>query len=338
MAGAPHYHSSYPRSGDVALLCEGDVVGYEVSILRRWLDAHVGTNPLVDLWPCGTGEAIFGVSDAIGRSRPIVVIEDRDYQTPAEAALNSAAKRKRRAERGLNIAGWQTWRRNEIENYLVEPEVIAPCLANAFQCTSDEVTTILAGLLPSLACHQAFHHAWYRARHIWKGTDPAPVLPNNLTPAPLWNDSTLQANGPDFGELLGQFEQNLAVWRSRLASPSGIDELLAAAKSSYEQWKTPALDDSFWLIDWAGKDILQWLRIALTARFGWRDGAAGDRKKFTWAGLNRACRDGQDRPIEAELKPFLVRAFLDHLSDGSSGELKDEWDGIVSIFAARQKG
>jgi len=53
MAVAPHYHSSYPRSGNVVLLCEGDLVGYEVSILRRWLDQHLGTNPLVDLCPAG---------------------------------------------------------------------------------------------------------------------------------------------------------------------------------------------------------------------------------------------------------------------------------------------
>src|SRR2546426_8469326 len=139
MAIAPNYHSSYPRAGDVALLCEGDVIGYEVSILRRWLDEHLGTNPLEDLWPCGTGAAIFGVSDAIGRSRPIAVIEDRDFRTPSEAAEQSTIKKQRRADRGLNIAAWQAWRRNEIENYLLEPEVATPCLAAFFKCTSEEV-------------------------------------------------------------------------------------------------------------------------------------------------------------------------------------------------------
>jgi hypothetical protein len=192
MALSPHYRSSYPRSGDVALLCEGDVIGYEVSLLRRWFDERLGTNPLVDLWPCGTGTAIFGMSDAIGRSCPVVVIEDRDYRSPEEAAGQTACKRKRRAERGLTIAGWQTWRRNEIENYLLEPEVVAPCLAAVFGCSTDDVQETLAGLLPSLAVHQTFQHVFYRARQIWDRTDPSLRLPDGLALAPTWNESTLE--------------------------------------------------------------------------------------------------------------------------------------------------
>jgi hypothetical protein len=328
------YQSAYPRFGHVALLCEGDVVGYEVSILRRWLDRNLGTKPLVDLWPCGTGAAIFGVSDAIGRSRPIVVIEDRDYRSIDEARTETATKQARRAERGLRILRWQTWRRNEIENYLVDPEIAAPCLASVFDCPADDVKALLDGLLPALAVHQAFQRGFYRTRQTWSETDPSLALPNNLALSPVWNDSTMQAVSPSFDVAFQRFQKNVSTWRNRLATPSGVGQILAEVRSSYEQWCNPALTDRFWLEDWSGKDVLQWLRITLAARFGWRDRLTGNRTKLVWAKLNRARRDEQDRPIEAELKPFLVRAFLEHLTALKSGELRDEWQAILAVFAA----
>ena len=338
MAPAVHYHSSYPRSGGLALLCEGDLVGYEVSILRRWLDRHLGTDPLVDLWPCGTGAAMFGMSDAIGRSGPIAVIEDRDFRTPSEAAEQTAAKKQRRAERGLNIAAWQAWRRNEIENYLLEPEVAAPCLASIFGCTREEVTQVLEGLLPGLVVHQTFQHAFYHARQIWEAADSAPLLPNGLSLSPVWNDEALHATAPDFDTAFQQFARNLSLWRSRLGAPAGIESIQAELKSRHLEWEKPSLNNRFWLHDWSGKDILQWLRIALTARFGWRDRNQGATAKIAWAGLNRARRDAQDRPIETELKPFLVHSFLDYLSWLQSGELYDEWHGLIAIFSAYRGG
>jgi len=42
--------------------------------------------------PCGTGAAIFGMSDAIGRSRPIAVIEDRDFRPLSKAAEQSSTR------------------------------------------------------------------------------------------------------------------------------------------------------------------------------------------------------------------------------------------------------
>jgi hypothetical protein len=338
MAPVPHYHSSYPRSGDVALLCEGDLVGYETSILRRWLDQHLGTNPLVDLWPCGTGAAIFGMSDAIGRSRPIAVIEDRDYKAPSKAAEQSANKKQRREERGLSIAAWQTWRRNEIENYLLEPEVAVPCLASVFECARGEVEEVLEGLLPCLVVHQTFQHAFYHTRQIWEATDSSPILPNSLSLSPVWDDQSLHAASPDFETAFQQFERNFSLWRTRLGLPAGADSILAQVKSRHLEWERPSLNNRFWLHDWSGKDILQWLRIALTARFGWRDRDTGARTRIAWAGLNRARRDAQDRPIETELKPFLVHSFLDHLSGLKSGELHDEWHGLIGIFSAYRRG
>jgi hypothetical protein len=332
------YQSAYPRSGDIAFLCEGDVVGYEVSILRRWLDKNLGTKPLVDLWPCGTGGAIFGVSDAIGRARPIVVIEDRDYRSTDEAESEAGVKQQGRSERGLTILKWHTWRRNEIENYLIEPDIAAPCLASAFGCSTDDVRGLLAELLPTLAVHQAFHRAFYRIRRTWNSSDPAPALPNSLTVAPTWNDDRMQAVSPPFDPAFGKFEKNLAKWHNRLGAPDGAGQILAEIKANYEVWRNPTLGDRFWLDDWSGKDVLQWLRISLTAHFGCRDRITGNRTRLSWGGLNRMRRDAQDRPIEAEQKPFLVHAFLDHLSSLTSGDLHEEWREILEPFISYRRG
>src|SRR5947199_269843 len=132
MAGTDPYQDTYPRAGNIALLCEGDLIGYEASILRKWADLRLGTRPLVDLWPCGTCVALFGVSDAIGRSRPLMVIEDRDYRTTLEASQDCKELKKRRAEREVRVIDWRAWRRNEIENYLIQPEVLFPVMADAF--------------------------------------------------------------------------------------------------------------------------------------------------------------------------------------------------------------
>lgn len=336
MAANPQYRSSYPRGGQVALLCEGDLVGYEASVLRRWLDTHLGTHPLVDLWPCGTCTAILGVADAIGRSRPIAVIEDRDYRLPEDAQKQVGGIRRRRADRGIEILAWQTWRRNEIENYLIEPEVVTGCLAGAFGCRREDVQEILEAILPVLAVHQAFQHALYQARARWEASDPAPMLPQNLALSPVWDDTALQASTPPFETNLQRFEQNLAQWQQGTGKPLDVGELKREAVLAYERWQRPTLESSFWLQDWAGKDVLQWVRIGLTARFGWKPPGESERRRLSWAGLSRTKRDQQDRPVEADLKPLLVRAFLDHLSRLTDGDLHAEWHGLLSPFRTTQ--
>jgi len=261
----------------------------------------------------------------------------RDFRTFSKAAEQSSVKKERRAERGLNIAAWQTWRRNEIENYLLEPDIAAPCPASVFNCQSEEVKEILEGILPCLVVHQTFQHAFYQARQVWEATDSSPMLPNSLSLSPVWNDRAMRASSPDFEATFQQFERNFSLWRSRLKLPAGVESILTDIVARRQEWATPSLSNRFWLYDWSGKDIFQWLRIALTARFGWRDRGTEARRKIAWGGLNRARRDAQDRPIEAELKPLLVHGFLEHLAGLTSGELYDEWHGLIAIFSAYRR-
>src|SRR5712692_4747380 len=92
------YSSRYPRQGKVAILCEGDLAGYEADLLEKWFALQT-THLFVDVWPCGTKTAIFGMADAVGRAVSFSVIEDRDYRTmeqarkDCEAALNDRKDR-----------------------------------------------------------------------------------------------------------------------------------------------------------------------------------------------------------------------------------------------------
>src|SRR6266542_2246892 len=103
MPGSKHYEAAYPRAGDVAILCEGDVIGYEVAMLKKWADAKLRNSPFVDIWACGTAIAIYGQSDAIGRSRPLLAVEDRDFRNREEAARECNASKKDRTARDIVI-------------------------------------------------------------------------------------------------------------------------------------------------------------------------------------------------------------------------------------------
>ena len=88
------YLDRYPRSGNVAVLCEGDIIGYETNSLKKWLPSTV------DIWSCGTAKSIYGIADAIGRSRPVLIIEDRDFRK-LDQAQKECGKKKKLVQVGL---------------------------------------------------------------------------------------------------------------------------------------------------------------------------------------------------------------------------------------------
>ncbi len=151
-------YSRYPRAGDIAVLCEGDVAGFEVDLIEKLV-------AVVDVWPCGTQDSIFGLADAIGRSRPLVVVEDRDYRTREQASADCERKRQDRLKRLVAVDAWRTWDRNEIENYVIERSVVVPTLAHYFQCEENDVEERLESVVTSLRIDQAAQFALYQFRY-----------------------------------------------------------------------------------------------------------------------------------------------------------------------------
>ena len=319
------YQTAYPRSGQVALLCEGDLIGYEATLFQKWAGIFLGNRPLIDIWSCGTASAIVGISDAIGRSRPILVIEDRDFRRDVESVADCAKVRNNREGRGIRVLDWRSWKRNEVENYLLEQEVLSPVLCTAFGCSEQDILEALAEILPSLALFQAAQYAAGRARRAWSATDPAPLLLSGLHSRPEWDDQSRRILPPDDSAFRTAFEERLVHW-IELPRPD-VTDLRSDFQSKYDEWKAVGCENTVWRWDWAGKEVLQWLRIALTSRFGWLiDRDSGKRETIKWQ-MNRQQREAQDRPIEAALRPRLIDRFLRCLPT-LSNEIRNEFDEI----------
>ena len=94
MSDGPLFPDVYPRGGQVAILCEGDAVGYEAKLLKQWADAarpggHSSTYGRVE-----RAMRCLGVADAIGRTTRFVVLEDRDFRSPEEVNRSHDVRRK----------------------------------------------------------------------------------------------------------------------------------------------------------------------------------------------------------------------------------------------------
>lgn len=328
----PSYSTAYPRAGDAAILCEGDLVGYEASILQKWADRNLGTDPLVDIWPCGTASSIFGISDAIGRSRPILVVEDRDFRSEIEAERDCKNNRRDREGRDIRIVGWRTWKRNEIENYLLQPEVVLDTMADVFQCRQDDVHTALQGIIQAQSVSQAVSYALYRIRRAWIKTEPSGQIQSMKL---KWNDSEGRPILPDNRDAVREIlRKDLDSWLdSNQKEINGSKEnFLLEFDQKCDEWNDISFQDETWLLEWSGKDLLQWLRVWMTAHHGWKNGASTALQKRNWESLKRKEFDAQDREIENILRPFLVDKFLAHLSSlkPGDGDLYEEWRDIAN--------
>lgn len=327
------YLSAYPRPGQVALLCEGDLIGYEATLFQKWTGAELGNQPLVDIWTCGTATSIVGISDAIGRSRPIFVIEDRDFRSIEESRADCAKIRKDREGRDVRVIAWSSWNRSEIENYLLEPDVVIPVFRIAFECTEDDIIKTFDEILPALALFQASQYALGRARRLWVPTDPSNTLFSGIRPRPEWTDSTRAIVAPDHDTFRAGLEKNSQAWIKKTQAIQC--DVMGGFDTKYKLWKSCQWKDDFWRVDWAGKEVLQWLRIAMTSRFGWPvDPESGKREPLKWS-MNREKRDAQDRPIEAALRPRLIDQLLGALPTLAEA-IRDEFDGMKTVIKSYQ--
>jgi hypothetical protein len=327
------YLSAYPRPGEIALLCEGDLIGYEATLFQKWTGAELGNAPLVDIWPCGTSTSIRGISDAIGRSRPIFVIEDRDFRSVEESRDDCARNQSDRERRGVRVIAWSAWIRCEIENYLLDPAVLLPVFQVAFGCDEGDIIDALEEILPALAPFQAAQYAISRARRLWSSTDPAPTLLAGVPARPTWNDEAREVKMPDGGACRTSLEKNVETWIKQV---QGIKcDVVADFDSKLGLWKNCGWTDDYCRADWAGKEILHWLRVAMTSRFGWPINAdSSQRQTLIWA-MSREKREAQDRPIEAALRPRMIDQLLS-VMPSLAKEIRDEFSQIRTTIKSYQ--
>jgi len=193
MPNAPLFPENYPGPGRFAILCEGDVTGYEAAILGRWLRERVPTVETVDVRPCGTGEALFGMADAIGRIVRLIVVEDRDFRSAERAKKECAVKCAEREERNLAMCGWIAWSRNEIENYFLDDEVLFPAMREAFECSDEDTKAARDEAINVLRVFQVVKAAASDADGAWAELEKARRPGGGK---PKWTAAGLEAPQP----------------------------------------------------------------------------------------------------------------------------------------------
>jgi len=329
------YSSRYPRQGKFAILCEGDVAGYETDLLERWfaLQPHL----FVDVWACGTKTAIVGMADAIGRAIPFSAIEDRDYRTLEHAEKDCQAALQDRADRRALVRSWKAWNRHEIENYLIEPMVVAPVLAQWFGVSEADVLARLAEVLSQSAVDQAAQCTLSILRSSFPDPQRAVGGLPRVGGRPQWSKQSKAIVSPDRATVEQKLDDILQdAWKRFGEKHQRIDiaGIMATFKSLADNWSKVQLEDQTWRTDWAGKEILVSLCRWLAAEFGWPIGDGKTRELIEWSELSRVAAVQKDREIAWELQPDLTATFLTYLESTRDGEIRREWDEITKPAVA----
>jgi hypothetical protein len=313
----PEFAHRYPRetsTGVVALLCEGDVNGYEASFLETWAAATLPNTRVAHVWACGTGHSLFGTADAIGRTVRFVVIEDRDFRDLAAALADCQNLKKDRANRGLAILDWRCWRRNEVENYFLDDDILQPVMADAFGCSTADVNDAVDLAVKLLVPFQALQAAIQMTRARWEATDPQCLIGPSR---PQWTTRGLAPVDP--ATIESDLKARLIKWRATLCDNGGLrepwrgDALIDTFKELTTRWATHSSSSAEWREVWAGKEILKYVRQQLCAgRSGWWSCDRVDPRPLHWAAMpNNPSRDAHDRFIEKTLLPKLVNRLVD---------------------------
>lgn len=322
MPNAPLFPNAYPRAGQVALLCEGDVTGYEAQFFKLWADAVFGPiGLLVDVWACGSAAGIFSMADSIGRSKEIVVVEDRDFRSAEQAGADCDRKTRDRQERGLSIRGWRTLHRHEIENYFLDRDVLVPVLSDAFDCSEAAISACLDTAVQSIRVLQALHAGVHEVRRVWEGTDASCLL---IGARPSWRREGIVA--PEAGVIRAELQIALERWQSTVHDGTALmkpfdSSVMTAFDRSLDASQNVNAQSDLVRFDWPGKEILKLVRQQLCARSGgWWSLDPTARDPVRWHEMqNNRERNSHDRRIENELRPrfvqHLARMILDNPDD-----------------------
>ncbi|NNM88668.1 MAG: hypothetical protein HKL95_09130 [Phycisphaerae bacterium] len=352
MSNDPIYKNSgnYRGSAPIALLCEGDVIGYEAQLLSRWCRSQAGGTLHVDVWACGTGHGMRAIADAYGREVKVVGLEDRDFRDDAQAKEDCIDRFNDLDGRGVAIRGWFAWRRNEVENYFLDDEVLIPVMTGWFDCTEGDVRAATQAALQSLAVFQAVQAIVYAIRRKWNQTDPATAAPGSpslwVGGRPKWTPDGLSE--VDSSEIRNKLAAAHSSWLQRFAGGGKItlaksDEVLTRFDEQLQKWSGLQNQDVEWRKNWAGKEVLKLVRQHLAAHFGTNYGGRllgiiqrqglkpGD--SIPWHALkNRAAQDEIDRELEHEIQPHLVRKLLDVAQAKPQCPIRTDLDEIIQAM------
>jgi hypothetical protein len=284
---------------------------------------------------CGTADALFGMADAVGRSMPIIVIEDRDFRTPEEAKKECEKKFKNREGRNVAMHGWFAWQRAEIENYFTNDAVLPPIFSSAFDCSEDSVRDAVRSALELLFVAQALEYALYRARKSWTSTDANRAL---RTETLQWDADGIRAHSAEF--VRDKLKERLEKWQNSLhdgttwEDPMAGQQLLADFDRKCAEWVGLTYDSPVWRRDWACKEVIKHVRMKLTKlKGGWWSLAGTNKAPVSWESMkNDRVRDEHDRFIERTVQPEMVQEVWHQVDSEVKFDLREELDRLAGII------
>ncbi len=354
MPNDPVYKNSgfYRGSAPVALLCEGDVIGYESQFLSRWFRSPNAGSLKIDVWACGTGHGLRAIADSYGREVKIVGIEDRDFRSDEQASADCQNRLQDLEGRGVAVRGWFAWGRNEIENYFLDDKILNPVMVNWFGCKDDDVNKALDTAVQSLKVFQAVQASVYGIRRWWEHTDPAVSFRGSeclyVGGRPNWTENGLAS--PDKEQIKEKLLVALNRWRERFAGDKTKTPLPEKAdmEKVFDEYTqvhpVQNVEADVWRTDWAGKEILKLVRQQLAHSFG-RDygGRLRDILKqqgielgdtIPWHRWNRQTRDSIDRELEHEIQSRLVKQLFEDAANNPTSEIRTNLNRIWTALTA----
>ena len=308
----PLFPDKYPRgtsTGTVAILCEGDQNSYEADFLEKWASIDLPSGPDVHVWPCGTGSAVRGMADSLGRTVRIAALLDRDFNDES-----SIIKIKKKWSLDAEMLGWSflgvsMWGRNEIENYFLDDDVLLPVMTEGFGCSDADVFQAVNQAVKLLVPFQALQYAFHKTRSAWDDSDPQSLIGPSR---PQWKPTGLEA--VDSKKLEDDLKTRLAKWQKSVSDQDGLREpwkgeaFLSTYVESIQKWSSFTSESMEWRNVWAGKEVLKLVRQQLAVKkAGWWSTDAAKEKPVAWSEMkNNKERAAHDREIENQLRPKLV--------------------------------
>lgn len=327
----PLFSQHYPGAERFALLCEGDLAGYEAAILGRWRSSLPHERQF-DIWPCGTSEGLISMADAIGRSVRIAIIEDRDSRTPDVAQQDCRSRQRDRESRGIAMRIWTTWDRNEIENFFLDDAILIPAMSSAFACSDDDVTRALSESLVLCEPFQALQLTISKYWANWKQIAPKVLSVGGRFG---WNQ-----NGPvsvDAQQLVDLLKSGWVRWTSQLGSMDTDCKSGATIAGEFEANLRHARTEreaASWRDTWCGKELLRGVRELLSSQFAApKIATPAERKQIPWhACKNNSERAALDRAIEREIQPQLVGALWRNFEDLEEAPIGSTFDRVEAAL------
>jgi hypothetical protein len=336
------FPDKYPRgtsTGTVAVLCEGDVNSYEADFLEKWAALTLPNGPDVHVWPCGTGSAVRGMADSIGRTVRIVAMLDRDFHDLSSASEIEKKWKTDADKLGWSFLGLRMWRRNEIENYFLDDDVVLPVMTEAFSCANTDVTQAMDEAVKLLVPFQALQAAFHKTRSAWEDSDPQTKLfqaVDKTLPShkPTWGANGLQ--GITAAQLGQDLPARIVKWRNHYGfrEPWKGDAFVSLFGELTQRWNEYTSSSPEWREVWAGKEVLKLVRQQLASKkAGWWSTDVPKAQPVVWHAMkNNRERDALDREIEKELRPKLVNRLVTVITSNAADPRRTEFDELATIL------